>query len=307
MGKRAKQIQEISAIKRHFLKLLAVIFSVLIWFYVLNSEPQTINVNADLVILTSNGVAVSNMIPTSIKVKMKGPRVFIRNLKKDHKVYIDIKKIKNPGLTTVEIKDSNFSVPFGVDILKIIPSKLDLILEKKIKKLIPVIGNFVGKIDSKYHIATKEFSPAEIMISGPYSVIKKTTKCITIPIELNNLQGEKEVEVSLTKLDQRIGVEKDSVFFSYEIKPKSANFVLKNIPIRFLTSRKRYKSSITKVSLSVLIPDDKNFKINKRNIQVIADIPDSAKGRVTVRLKAVLPENVHLLSINPSKIVVKTY
>ena len=38
------------------------------------------------------------------------------------------------------------------------------------------------------------------------------------------------------------------------------------------------------------------------DVQVIADIPEAATGKTRVKLKAVLPEGIHLLKIHPEYI-----
>jgi YbbR domain-containing protein len=48
----------------------------------------------------------------------------------------------------------------------------------------------------------------------------------------------------------------------------------------------------------------KNRSNISSSIQVWADIPDEAVGRVEVPLKVVLPPSIHLLEISPKTIIV---
>ena len=59
-------------------------------------------------------------------------------------------------------------------------------------------------------------------------------------------------------------------------------------------------SKIKNVSLDVLMPKEKSIKTSE--VSVVADIPENTRGRVKVKLRATLPDEVHLLQINPEYI-----
>lgn len=114
------------------------------------------------------------------------------------------------------------------------------------------------------------------------------------------------MKVALEPIDRRIVITNPGpVSFSYKIKPNKANVTLKKVKIRFLTTRGRFKSSHSLVSLDVLVSGDSDKKIKKSEIKVIADIPDVGRGRVKVKLRAEVPEGVHLLKIHPETINVR--
>ena len=59
------------------------------------------------------------------------------------------------------------------------------------------------------------------------------------------------------------------------------------------------------MNLMVLADNKEKFKYGTEDINVIAEVPDKAKGRVEVALKAKLPEGLHLLEIQPNSIFVE--
>jgi len=90
----------------------------------------------------------------------------------------------------------------------------------------------------------------------------------------------------------------------YQVRPTSANLTLKKLKIRFLSSKKIVSASHRYATLEVLA-EEPGRKISKSEVQIVADIPESSSGKVNIALKALLPDDIHLLKVHPEKISVK--
>jgi YbbR domain-containing protein len=295
-------------IQRHILKIMSLLFAFGIWFYVVNSEPIEIEKKYPITFLTPKGRAVNSSLNREVTVKLRGPRSLVMNILRDQEsVFIDLKKYKNSKRKKmkIEINDSDIPVPFSVKVLQLKPKKITLTLEKKIKKILTIKPSLVDNLPSDQRLVKYNVEPSKISVTGPASVLSKISSLETLPIDLSNLLNNGKMEVTLSEGDERLEYKlEDPLTFWYEIKPKAANLTIKNIPIRFLTSKKKYKASIGQVSLSVLAPDDKAHDLRKSDVQVIADIPEKARGKVKVKLTANLPQGILLLQIHPEYITV---
>jgi YbbR domain-containing protein len=302
-----KVLDKNDATSRHFLKLVSVLFAFFLWFYVLNSEPQIVEQTVVLKLKSPKGLSVSNIVPTKVKIQIKGSRAFVRTvLKREDSVHIDLKNypIKKKGGFKVFLGPTDVTVPFGVEVLAITPESFKVQLQKEIRKEVPIRPTFVGDIAPDLRLIKKSFSPKKVLISGPIEVLRKISKVQTAPIDKSTLQGEGNLKISLGDLDQRVTSKRlTAVDFNYVVKPRKANLTLKKIKIKFLSSSLRIKSKIKYVSLDVLAPE--GVKLKRSDIQVIADVPDS-KGTHSVKLTAKLPEGIHLLQINPQSIKVSS-
>lgn len=303
-GTQAPKVQS-ERLRRHLLKLLAVLFSFSLWFYVLNSEPLEVEMKLPLVLIPPKGMAISDIPTTEALVKIKGARVFVRNLfESDEKIFIDLarrgKKFKK-GMT-VKILPSDFPLPLGVEVTEIQPHRLEVKLEKQRSKVIKIKPFLVGEVSPELELLKYELVPSVLKLSGPGSVLNTLTDLETAPIELDKLKGDGRVKVLLKDIDPRLKAE-DSLKeaeFLYRIKPKKANFTLKDVNIRFLTSSSGFVSKIKTATLDVLLPEGK--EVSASDVKVVAEIPDGSKGEVRIKLEAELPEGVHLLQIYPETI-----
>ena len=292
--------------KRHLYKALSLFFSISLWFYVLNSEPLEVEKIVDVTLLNPPDLAVVNLPPSEVTVKLRGSRAFMNNLfKSGEKIVIDLKNypVKNSDGFNVNLSASDVPVPFGVDVLEIHPHQFKVQLDREIRKKVPLRAQLIGDLPAELKLMESSISPEEVMIRGPVEIMRKVTSLRTTEIVRSELQGEGEVRVGIADLDPRISIEDSGPYaWNYKVRPNRANFTLKNIDIRFLTTSTRFRAATKAVSLDVLAPDGIDLK--KSDVQVVAEIPDGASGKLNVKLRAILPDGVYLRQINPETISV---
>lgn len=293
---------------KHLLKLFSFFFAVTLWFYVLNSEPLEVEKTLPLEYLLPESIAISNNYPLEVTVKMKGSRTFMRNLfSEKEKVFVDLKNARLKPNTSMEhtISDHDVPAPFGVQVLSVEPKTIELEFQKTTTRRVRVVPNLVGEVSRDLKLINTRIEPSSVKLTGPTKAMKKIKQISTVPIDLTTLTKSGILKVNLGDIDQRIKVAEDVSFsFSYEISPRKANITLKNIPIRFLTTARRYSSKHRFVSMDVLVSEDEESNLKLKNLSVVADIPDGTDGTVELPLRANLPEGVFLMKIHPETIKV---
>lgn len=294
--------------KNIYLSLVSVFFGFFLWLYVLSSA-HTKGVHVlKLTIAPPRGQAISNKAIKEIKYKINGPRVFIRSLASNSQNFIlDMKKywVKGQSKYTFDIRDLGVKFPFGVEIEEIEPTKFELEFEQSMIKQIPIEIKTIGKIPIDHKLISTELKPKNINIAGPKSLLKSIFKIDSMPINLSNLKGNKSIIVKLVSLDDRIELSQNNFQFIYNVKPTRSNMVIKDVPIRFLSSQIVKGSNRRKVNLMVLADNEDKLNFTNEDLEVIAQIPLNAKGKITVPLKVNLPKGMHILEIIPNEIQVE--
>jgi YbbR domain-containing protein len=295
------------ATTKHFFKIFSLFAAISLWFYVLNSEPMEITKEIPFEFLTPPGQAISNLVPPGLTVKFKGSRAFMQNLyRAEERIYLDLRDPQYAGRQEFEVlvSPSMIPVPFGVEVLEVSPSLINVELDREITKEVPVRLQLQGELSNDLRMVLQDLEPNRVMITGPVEVMRRTTALRTTPLNVGTLDGEGELRLRLFELDQRIRVQHEGDFlFRYSIKAQTANLTLKNVRVRFLASRQDFSARQREVAIDVLAPEGRTLR--ESEVQVIADIPEEARGNVNVRLRAVLPEGVHLLQIHPETISVR--
>lgn len=294
--------------RKHVLKGFSIFFAFFLWLYVLSSAQTKGEKIIKLSYKAPEGYAVKNQPVKEITYSIRGPRVFVRSLmQKTETVTVDLKRKFKKNKTRYEINVSDLGVefPFGVELIRVEPSRLAVQLERSLMKEVPVKIVTVGEVPSDHKMIRSSIEPEKIAIEGPISITRNLTKIETAPIELGGLTGSGTMKVGLTGVDERIALGKREVTYNYVIHPTRANMVLKNIPVKFLSSTLIKAVNRRSVNIMVLADNEENLKYGKEDIEVIGEVPNNAKGKTKVELKANLPEGLHLLEIQPSTVTVE--
>lgn len=288
------------------LRAIAFFIAVTLWFYVVNSEPVYLDKKIPLNFLTPEGLVVANSIDWSVAVKTKGSRAFMHNIfQSGEKIEINLTTydFTSSKPFDVTIGANDIPVPFGVEVLEVEPSSLEIVLEEEMTKSVDVHPQFIGSLPSGLNFIKQELEPSQVQVTGPRSMIRGLDRIRTTPIDLTSLSSSGTLSIRPQSPDPRIHfITDDALTFSFEVRPQEANITLTNIPVHFLTSAKRFEASQRHVALDIMVPESREKRLRRSEVRVIGEISEGSTGNVSVNLTAELPEGVFLLKIHPKTI-----
>ncbi len=169
-------LKEESRRKKYLSIFLSVFIAIGLWFYVMNSENPTVsktftgvtveflNVN----VLEENGLTLSNVEKSKIKVKLEGQRSRLMSIG-----YADI-------VATVDVSgysegdnyvDVNVHVPSSVSVSEINPAQIRLSIEQMTTEDRDVQVRFTGSVPEDMEAAYIDLSTEIVAISGAKSVV----------------------------------------------------------------------------------------------------------------------------------------
>ena len=299
-----KEVSLKNFVEEQLLKILSVLTAVFLWFYVVNSEPVLVTQNLHVNIISPVGKAVDQISSKSVEVQVKGARAFLNEYEQGHSsLILDLKKEKKEKVQYI-LSRKNFNLPFGVELISVKPKRLNIRFDRLIKKEVPIILSKSGDLRKELEFSKEEVNPQRIMINGPVSAMRKVSTLETTEVNVEELYGSGELELGIKNIPNFINIEGDNkVSYKYSIRAKKANFNLKNIDVIFVSKDKNFKALSDKVSVDVFASE--NSELRKSDIKIFAEIPDNNRKSLKIRLRAELPEDVHLLQINPPFIEIK--
>lgn len=296
--------------KKHSLKFISLFLSLLLWGYVLNSEKIRFEKVVILEYILPEDMIFAQKPVSEVTFLIEGPRAFVRTVvDREDRIVLDLNKANSKRQLSfnVDIAPSQLNLPFGMAVERIIPKRIQIRLEKKASKIVPIKAQFLGALPDKLSMLKMELVPSEVEVYGPRSIISEMKSLPTRPIDLESLVGQDTVPVEIFLADDRLSLNSGSeVAFKYVLKAANSNLTLENLPIKFLSHNKNIDSMIKVASLRLLVPEKvtKNRSNISSSIQVWADVPENARGRVEVPLKVMLPPSIHLIEVSPKSIIV---
>lgn len=224
------------------LKLLALLFSVLLWLIVVNIDDPVKTVmfsGVEVKILNGNELEAQGEVyeilddTGVVNVTVKGRRSIVEDISKENiKAVADMRDLTS--MDTISIKVSSNKYANEIDDIKcdIDTVKLNIEKLKKIQK--PIHVDVVGDPENGYILGSLSTNINQVYIEGPESLVDKITEAkaqlqvdnvmnnvsSSIPIKLYNAEG-KIVD------DSRLAMNVDYVNVSQEV------LLTKRVPIRY--------------------------------------------------------------------------
>jgi len=214
---------KVESMQRHTLKILAVLFALSLWAYVLNSEPVVIDKKLPVNFILPKGMVLTSLNESEVTLKLKGSKAFISNVFSNNEMIQvnleDSYKFKGKSFTQ-KIYPSNLEVPFGVEIVDIHPKEMNIELDILGQMEVPVKAQFYGEILKGKKLKEFKVSPEKIKILGPLNLLKNINKLETAPVNLALLKkDEGELKLIPAELDSRLFLENsDKLLLIYKTK-----------------------------------------------------------------------------------------
>ncbi|MGZ3686858.1 MAG: CdaR family protein [Bdellovibrionota bacterium] len=289
-------------------KIISIFIAVFMWAIVLGSRNVEVSKDMALELITPQDLVASNEVPDKVTFKLSGPKAFLRAVLDRHEDPIRVNLTgQKPGLVTYRLFSDNIRLPIGVKVLSINPAAILVKLEYVKRRDVPVKVELRGSLPDGFKLGHVSVHPEVVRIKGPESKIDSVTEISTAPIDLSNLRQTLDREVSMDLSRQGVQIDGALPRVQVEVEPISANFRIKNVDIRVLSS---YKVRLEESTVSVLVramPKDLK-QLDRNHIYAVVDLTGKSKGRyVDVPVKVTLPENVGLAKVIPDHVTVTLY
>lgn len=308
------KIQKTLKQTRYSLKIVSVLLSLFLWFFVVKSQPVSIQENIDIDYDLPVGYDFYRQPLSKINVSYKGLRANLRRGEvAKNKIKIDIPQKKHSRfIYREEISHDQIPRPSGVQIEQFGPKKIELHIEKTLKKRVKIEVALINGAPKGMRFGEISIRPKEVMISGAHSIIKNINSLSTMPIDPNNVDLDEEnfsVDLDIPKLVRIEELDQNKVNVDLDlipIRPIEKNL---SLPINFITngdSKFNSTQKEAKVFISYLAEDIADFKTLE--IKIFADLTkNNDKKKSLINLDVIHPKNVKLIKVVPNMITVEKY
>lgn len=233
-----------SFIKRDFLrKAIAVFFAVIVFFKVssqIGIEDTIDNVKVNFILPPNLVILGDENINLRIAVKASDQKTLMSLSPSDFKISITIPEHKgtsvNKEMSFNVSRDARIIKPRTVEIVSIRPDFINIQLDRKTNKEVPVKVRFSGATPEEYTCGDVELSPTKITLWGPSAVLEKINEVFTEPIALDAKTVESfECETKIV-VPQKLEATPDKVRVQVEVYKKIDVRKFFSVPLDVLSS-----------------------------------------------------------------------
>lgn len=180
------------------LKASAVVLAVILWFLVVSKGQTEISLTVPIEYTNiPTGLEIARHEVRSANVVIRSHETLSRNIRSDTvRVSVDVGKGKK-GEGLFPVRKDDVRLPYGASIARIEPSSVKVVLEETLSKNVAITADVSGVPEKGYYLKSVEVNPAEMVIEGAKSVVRKIGTVKTEPIDITGLTEDFRQEVGL--------------------------------------------------------------------------------------------------------------
>lgn len=187
-------------------KLLALGLAIALWVALGHDSETAASVSAQVRYKElGDGLEISSGIPETVTLELRGPS---RRLQHENlaavSVVLDFAHVQGPGERTFDITAANTSLPLGVSFSRAIPAQVRLTFDRLIAREIAIEARYSGQLPPGYRLASTEFQPPTLRVTGPESHVALVSHVQTDPIDLTGIIGERGGQVHVFTGDPQV-------------------------------------------------------------------------------------------------------
>ncbi len=173
-----------------WLKLASLVLAIILWFFVVSKGRSVIIM--DVPIELKNIPAKLEVVDGSktVSISIEGQERLLEKLREeDISVIIDLSEVRK-GKTSFSLSEDNIALPKSLTINKISPQTVKLIVDKNVKKDVPVRPIIVGSPAVGFLVKGIEVVPKMIQVEGPESIVAKVYTVKTESIDITGITSD---------------------------------------------------------------------------------------------------------------------
>lgn len=166
---------------------LAFALAVFSWYLVSGREKVDtwIQVPVEMVNMPEGYVVRQGMV-NRIDVRVRGPRPMIRTIDLRNAFYpLDLDGLQ-AGLNQLDFETRNLNLSRAIQVVEIVPSRVDLLVDKLLSKRVPVHKQLVVDLHEDFELRGYAVRPSDVVLHGPRVMVDPMDAVETQPVTVEN-------------------------------------------------------------------------------------------------------------------------
>lgn len=286
-------------------KLFSLVVAFGLWFFVLSSNSIEVSKEVPLKVVLPTDYMIANDVTDKVTFRLSGSKFFLRTIINSiSTIEIDLSGAK-PGPTYHTITPDMLSLPIGVKVVSISPSKIYPVIEPIKYRNIPIKVRTANQLPEGMRLLKLEAVPKTARIKGPKSKVERIRVLQTQAIDLSDvrpsLRWEVPVEIGISGVNFD---EETPPRVLVEVEPKGSNFRVAGVPLKIEADRK-FTADVEKVALYVRCPPKLIRTLTPERVSAFVNLKKLQPGQYVREVQVRLPKGVKLVRVVPEEVKVQ--
>lgn len=301
-------------------KVASILVALLLWGFVQGQRVVEASTRVEIVYRgLSEDLAFSTRPPTRARLTVTGRQSVAREVSRNNlTLLVDLSEAE-VGVHTWEFRPEDVAaLPDGLDVLRLVPNSVQLQVEKKLTRTLPLQAAELGRPAKGYKVVAIELEPEKVEVRGPASALDQVSALVTEGIPLEGLAESARLPVSLSlpaRLELADGGQE--IIAHVAIEAVTGEKTLGDVPVvvRHMGTGS-WQSRTGTVAVTVEGPVSELEALDASALTVLVHVPEDTEplprlvgaGREGLRYElAGLPARVEVVDVEPDRIPVEPY
>ena len=295
---------------RHLgLKLLSVGLGVLLWMTVSGEETVERGLRVPLELQQfPAGLELGGEVPTTVDVRVRGASGTLSRVSAGEVVAVLDLRSARSGRRLFPLTPEQVRVPFGVEVVQVMPSAIAMAFEASASRQVPVVPAVDGRPAPGYMVGQMTAEPSTVEVVGPESAVKRASEAMTEPVSVAGARDKVRESVTVGVLDPALRLKNPRpATVTVQIVPAPLERTLRNRPVHLRTLANNLVAEATPAIVDVTIRGSREALSRVESDDVVAyiDLAGLGAGEYTLTAHADASQDAGVVRIEPSSVRVR--
>jgi len=294
--------------RNFMLKIFSLVVSLLIFLFVSVESATPVDVDFPIEYRIDDDIMLTGDTPQKLHTTLQGPWASFRsfgtlNLKP---VVIDLMDAE-PGEWRHRIETDDVRPPGGMKVVAVRPGEIEIVLERKVERLVPVEADIMDRPAFGYDILAVHIDPKEVRVVGPRSKVGTLDFISTRPLNIDGQTEDVTLEAELRPPAAGVRLLERRVSVVIEISEEFVTRPFANVRVTLDNAPKGTRVSPNTVTVSLKGPRRLVDNMDPKTLEVYVDarpeIDDGRRSFEKVIALRTAPERTVLVNPIPNVVV----
>ena len=292
---------------RHIgLKMISIALAALLWLVV--SGEQIVERALRIPLEFTNMPARLELVgeaPTVVDVRVRGSSGALSRIAAGELVAVLDLRGARPGQRLFHLTGTDVRVPFGVDVVQVVPSSLYMTFEPSATKVVPIVPEVEGEPAPGFEIGTTTAEPSTVEVVGPTSAVAAMTSAITEPVSAAGASSSITESVAVGVSDPSVRLKDPKpVRVTVPVSPAQLEWAVAGVAVQVLNGDGRATVTPATITVHVRGPRDA-MGADAAAFDASVDVAGLKRGQYQLPVRVGLPPRLGIRRIDPVDVGVR--
>ncbi|MGC4049285.1 MAG: CdaR family protein [Paludibaculum sp.] len=169
-------------------KLASLAAAFVMWLLISGARELTTSITVPVQYRNiPKNLEISSDVMEQVHLVLRGPSPLLSRLSPyEMPLIVDLSDVRTPGQRTFTLDGRNVNLPAGVTLERAVPAQLQIRVETRISREIPVKPQFEN-LPEGMQVVSAEVSPAKLTVVGPQSRVRHIQEVLTDAVDVRIL------------------------------------------------------------------------------------------------------------------------